>query len=78
MTKLRAKMIKQMQIRRFSEKTQQAYIASVAKLALYYQKSPDLLTEEEVHDYLLHLMNERKLSWSSCNVASSAINFFFR
>lgn len=78
MTKLRAKMIKQMKIRRFSEKTQQKYISSVANLALYYQKSPDLLNEEEVHDYLLHLMSERKLAWSTCNVASSAINFFYQ
>jgi site-specific recombinase XerD len=78
MTKLREKMIKDMKIRRLAEKTQQAYISSVANLALYYQKSPDLLNEEKVLDYLFHLMEERKLSWSACNVAASAINFFYQ
>jgi len=78
MTKLREKMIKDMKIRRLAEKTQQAYISSVANLALYYQKSPDLLNEEKILDYLFHLMEERKLSWSACNVAASAINFFYQ
>jgi site-specific recombinase XerD len=77
MTKLREKMIKDMKIRRLAEKTQQSYVSSVADLALYYQKSPDLLNKEQVQDYLFHLMEERKLSWSSCNVAASAINFFY-
>jgi len=77
MTKLREKMIKDMKIRRLAEKTQQSYISTIANMALYYQKSPDLLNGEQVQDYLLHLMEERKLAWSSCNVAASAINFFY-
>ena len=78
MTKLREKMIKDMKIRRLAENTQQSYISTIANMALYYQKSPDLLNGEQVQDYLLHLMEERKLAWSSCNVAASAINFLYQ
>ncbi|MBN2385322.1 phage integrase N-terminal SAM-like domain-containing protein, partial [bacterium] len=37
-------------------------------LARYYKKSPDLLTPEQIQRYLIYLLEERKLAWSSCNV----------
>ena len=77
MTELRKKMIKDMKIRRLADDTQRAYISAVAKLALYYNKSPDLLNQENIEDYMFHLAEERKLSWSACNVAASAMHFFY-
>lgn len=77
MSPLREKMIKEMKIRRFAENTQRAYITAVAQLANFYQKSPALLNHEQVQEYLLHLSEKRKLEWSSCNVAASAIRFFY-
>ena len=77
MTPLRQKMIKEMKLRGFSERTQQSYTDAVAGLAKYFHKSPDMLDKEKVQDYLLYLQEDRKLAWSSCNVAVSAFRFLY-
>lgn len=77
MTPLRQKMIDNMKLRGFAPNTQQAYVAAVAGLAKFYRESPDRLNSEKVQHYLLHLMEERRLSWSTCNVAAAALRFFY-
>ena len=77
MTPLRQKMINEMLLRRFSLKTQEAYVAAVMGLARHYKQSPEGITKQMIQDYLLYLMQKRKLSWSSCNVAVSGIRFFY-
>lgn len=77
MTALRQKMIDEMTLRRFSPKTQEAYIAAVAGLAKYYQQSPEKIKKQMIKDYLLYLMQKRKLAWSSCNVVVSGLIFFY-
>jgi len=77
MTPLRQKMINDMKLRRFSTTTQQAYVDAVASLARFFNRSPDRLNEKNVQTYLLHLMEDRKLFWSSCNVAVSGLRFFY-
>lgn len=77
MTELREKMIREMQLRRFSERTQKSYVMAVAALAKHYGRAPDKITNKEVQDYLLYLMKDRKLAWSSCNLAVSAFRFFY-
>jgi integrase/recombinase XerD len=37
--------------------TQQANALAVRKLAAHYQKSPDLITDEELRQYFLHCTN---------------------
>jgi integrase/recombinase XerD len=74
---LRTKMIQAMTVRRFSPKSQQAYLAAVASLAKFYNQSPDQISPIKIQDYLLHLTLERGLSWSTCNVAVSAFRFFY-
>jgi site-specific recombinase XerD len=70
-------MINDMKLRRFAPNTQEAYVSAVAGLARHYKQSPDLLDKEKIHAYLLHLMDKRKFSWSSCNVAVAGIKFFY-
>lgn len=77
MTSLRQKMINEMVLRRFSLKTQEAYVAAVTGLARHYKQSPEKINKQMIRDYLLYLMQKRKLSWSSCNVAVSGIRFFY-
>lgn len=77
MTPLRQKMINEMKLRGFSVRTQQSYVDAVAGLARFFNKSPDRLNKEKLQSYLLHLMEERNLSWSSCNVAVSAFRFLY-
>jgi integrase/recombinase XerD len=76
MTSLRQQMTDQMTVRGMAEKTKEAYLRAVTGLARYYRRSPDQLTEQEVQQYLLHLIQERRLAWSSCNVATNGLKFF--
>ena len=77
MTKLREEMIRAMKLRIFSDKTQESYLYQIIKLAGYYGKSPDQLTHGELQDYLIYMKEKLDLSFSSCNVARSAIRFFY-
>lgn len=71
-------MIRDLQVRRLSDRTQEAYIGAVAGLAKYYKQSPDQLTDQKVQDYLLHLLNDRHLAWSTCDLYAAGISFFYR
>jgi len=77
MGKLQEKLLKNLQIRRFSLSTQKQYIRAVRDLARYYGKSPEQIDCQEVQDWLLCLMNERKLSWSTVNTICSGLKFFY-
>jgi site-specific recombinase XerD len=74
---LRERMIRDMQLRRFSPQTQKAYLAGVTGLAKFYRESPDKIDRQRLQDYVLHLMTERKLQWSTVNVVTSALRFFY-
>jgi site-specific recombinase XerD len=77
MTELRRSMLRAMKLRGFSDRTQVSYINAVAKLALHYHKRPDQISQEEIHEYLLYLQEDRRLSWNSCNVAICGLRFFY-
>ena len=47
-------MVKTLQLNDKEERTQQAYSRAVRMLGQFHDKSPDLITEEELRDYLLH------------------------
>ena len=77
METLRERMTKSMQLRRFTEGTQRDYLRSVERLAKYYDRSPDRISTEEVRDFLLHLLDEKKLQWSTVNRISAGIRFLY-
>jgi site-specific recombinase XerD len=77
MKTLREQMNDAMVLRGFAVRTREAYLAAVSALAKHYHRSPDLLTPEDIQTYLLHLIVERKLSYSTVNQAASACRFLF-
>ena len=77
MTPLRQRMLDAMTVRGLAERTKECYVEAVARLARHYHRSPDLLNPAEVEAYLLHLVKDRKLSYSSVNHAASASRFLF-
>ena len=77
MTPLREKMIRDMQLYRLAKSTQDSYLRSVAGLAKYYKKSPDKIDEDELKRYILYLANERGLRWSSIDMMTSGLRFFY-
>ena len=77
MTMLRKQMDDAMVLRGFAVRTRESYLAAVNALAKHYWRKPDLLSEEEVQAYLLHLIVERRLAYSSVNQAACACRFLF-
>jgi integrase/recombinase XerD len=77
MTELREKMIKAMELRNFSPKTQTAYLSAVTNLSKHFMRSPEEILQDDVEDYLLYLKKERKLSYSTRNQVISGLKFFF-
>jgi integrase/recombinase XerD len=77
-SELRQKFENYLVLNRLAQKTQAAYLGAVVGLARHYNQSPEHLTNEQIQQYLLHLIRHRKLSWSSCNVAFSGLCCFYR
>lgn len=77
MTPLRQEMIRQLELKRLSPNTHDAYLRAVEGLAKYYSRSPEKITNREVQDYLHYLQVNRQLSWSSCNVAACGVLFLY-
>ena len=77
MTPLRQRMLDAMTVRGLAERTKECYVDAVARLARHYHRSPDQLSPPEIEAYLLHLVKDRKLSYSSVNHAASASRFLF-
>ena len=77
MKPLRRRMIEDMQLRNLAPATQRNYIAHVAAYAKFYWKSPEVLDQEAVREYLLYLLNERKLSPEGVNQQVSALKFLY-
>jgi len=77
MTALRQKMIEDMQLHGFAERTQKSYMQVVRQLAEYYNKPPDQINEEELRQYFLYLKNVKKASRSTITLALCGIKFFY-
>ena len=77
MTPLRQRMIEDMQLRNFAPGTQRSYIHYVAEYARYFGRSPELLDAEAIHQYLVYLLNEKKLTPESANCCVSALKFLY-
>ena len=74
---LQKRMVEDMQLRGFSSRTQDSYVRSVSGLAVHYNRSPDLLSEEEIRGYFVHLTCERKLARPTVTIALSGIKFLY-
>jgi site-specific recombinase XerD len=70
-------MIEDMQLRNLTPHTQRSYVHYVAEYARYFNLSPEKLDAEAIHQYLLYLLNERKLSPESVNCCVSALKFVY-
>jgi integrase/recombinase XerD len=73
---LRRRMIEDMTVRKFIEKTQKDYIRHVKGLTTFLGRSPDTAAAEDLRRYQLHL-TESGIRPPSINGAVSALRFFF-
>ena len=78
MTELRQRMLDAMVQRGFAPRTQEAYVRAIWRMAKYYRRDPSLYSAQEVQAYLLHMVKDEKLSYSSMNQAACASQFLFQ
>jgi len=78
MSKLREQMQEDLQLIGITPKTQHVYLREVSNFANYFDTSPELLGETEVREYLLYLLNERKLSQGTFRYYVSGLKFLYR
>jgi len=68
----------QLILKRYSENTIIVYKEQIVRFFKYYSKEdPSELTDENVRDYLLYLLTEKKISFSYQKQVISAIKFYF-
>jgi len=72
MNYLREKLLHEMQLRNYSQRTIRSYISSLSGLEKYYDNSPDKITVEQVKKYLHHRVTVEKVSVSTVNITINA------
>jgi site-specific recombinase XerD len=73
---LRQRMIEDMSLRHFGEKTQKDYIRAVKNLTAFLRRSPDTASNEDLRLFQLHLAGNR-VGAPTINSTVSALRFFF-
>ena len=71
-------MAEDMQIRNHPATTIRCYTSHVEKFTQYFDRPAKELGPEEIRQFQLHLINERKVGWSTFNQTVSALRFLYR
>lgn len=66
-----------MEIRGFSPHTRKAYLRCMRAFVGHFMRTPDELTLDHIRQYQVHLIQGRKISASTFNVAVCALRFFY-
>jgi site-specific recombinase XerD len=70
-------MLEDLQLRGLAPKTHQCSVAAVRPLAQHYRRPPDQLSDEELRQYFLYLLNDKKVAESTCRIHLSGIRFCY-
>jgi site-specific recombinase XerD len=78
MGEMRTRMENEMRLRGLSPQTSKAYLRVLNNFVRFHKRPAEQMGAEEARAYLLHLINERKLSRSTTNQAACALRFFYK
>ncbi len=67
-----------MKLRGLAPRTQDRYLHAIKALAEHYHLPPDKITEEQVREYLIYLIETKGYAKSTFNVDLAAIKFLYR
>lgn len=69
----------EIRLKGYSHNTEKSYLKWIREYIYYHDKThPDSLGEEDVHEFLTHLINDRNVSPSTQNQALCALLFMYR
>ena len=71
------RMVDTLQLNGKGERTQQAYTRSVRMLSQFYDKTPDLVSEQELQEYFLQRKNVNRWSPKTMRICYCGIRFFY-
>jgi integrase/recombinase XerD len=77
MGELRDRMENDMTLARYSAETRRLYLHYARQFARHFMRSPGEMGSEEVRQYLLHLINERRFSHTTIRQARAALIFLY-
>lgn len=77
MNELIQRMSENMQLFGFSQRTQETYSYRVQKLMEYFNKTADVITDDELREYFLYMQNTKKYSRATMTIALCGIKFFY-
>lgn len=77
MSKLRERMVEDMDLAGYAERTKESYLGAVKSLAQHYRQSPEKLTDEDLRRFFLYLINERGVHPSTVRTYLAGIKFFY-
>ncbi len=77
MTHLRKMMLDELQRRNYAQSTVEAYISAVREFAGHFKRPPDGLGPDQIREFQLHLIRDRKLAVNTVKQRMAAIQFFF-
>ena len=77
MTQLRKMMLEELQRRNYSKTTTRTYLRVVADFAKHFNRRPDQLGMDEIRQYQVHLLEERKCEPQTVCLSTSTLRFFF-
>jgi integrase/recombinase XerD len=76
-TRLRQRMLDELQRRNYSPNTVRSYMHAVEEFARYFRRSPDQLGPDHICEYQVHLFRDRKLSPRTIEGQTAALRFLF-
>src|SRR5262249_60825535 len=71
-------MLDELQRRNFAPSTIRYYIRTVRDFAAYFHKSPDQLGAEQLRQFQLYLLRDRKLATGTVENRMTSLHFFFK
>lgn len=77
MSPLRKRMLEELQLRNYADFTIERYLDAVERFAKYFGKSPNRLGAEQIREYLLHLVKDKKAAPNTVQVYRAALKFLY-
>ena len=78
MTPLRRRMLDELQRRNYTTDTIRGYIHAVKEFAEYFGKSPEALGAEEVREFQLYMIRDKKLALGTVALRMGALRFLYK